>query len=80
MKKALQGATVAFIVTPGAEDRAKLVASAVDVAKTVGVQHIVVVSVTCVKAKGALLFKNQCTEIGMLCMVCDLISCAHYEL
>lgn len=43
---ALTGTTTAYIVTPGVENRADLVANAVSAAKTAGVAHIVVVSVS----------------------------------
>jgi hypothetical protein len=64
MKIALRGATVAFINSPGAEDRVKLVSNAVDAAKSVGVKHLVVVSGASVASKTPSIFKAQFAAIG----------------
>eukprot|EP00036_Acanthoecidae_sp_10tr_P019574 CAMPEP_0206304004 /NCGR_PEP_ID=MMETSP0106_2-20121207/9525_1 /ASSEMBLY_ACC=CAM_ASM_000206 /TAXON_ID=81532 /ORGANISM="Acanthoeca-like sp., Strain 10tr" /LENGTH=148 /DNA_ID=CAMNT_0053734809 /DNA_START=126 /DNA_END=569 /DNA_ORIENTATION=+ len=60
---ALAGVSAVFIVTPGAENRAELVAAGVATAKTAGVSHIVVVSVPSVLADGDLIFKQQFNAI-----------------
>jgi hypothetical protein len=64
MKIALRGATVAFVNSPGAEDRVKLVSNAVDAAKSVGVKHLVVVSGASVASKTPSIFKAQFAAIG----------------
>lgn len=60
---AMKGVATVYIVTPGAENRAALVAAGIDAAKAAGVTHIVVVSVPAVNAAGDLLFKRQFVEI-----------------
>ena len=55
----MTGVNTVYIVTPGAETRADLVAVGIDAAKTAGVAHIVIVSVPAVVAAGELMFKAQ---------------------
>jgi uncharacterized protein YbjT (DUF2867 family) len=52
-----------YIVTPGNESRAELVAAGVAAAKAAGVPHIVAVSVPSIEAGGELVFKNQFLSI-----------------
>lgn len=60
---AMTGVNTVYIVTPGAETRADLVAVGIDAAKTAGVAHIVIVSVPAVAAAGELMFKAQFSAI-----------------
>ena len=59
----MTGVNTVYIVTPGAETRADLVAVGIDAAKTAGVAHIVIVSVPAVVAAGELMFKAQFSAI-----------------
>jgi uncharacterized protein YbjT (DUF2867 family) len=60
---ALKGVGTVFIVSPGAEDRVKLVADGVAAVKEAGVTTVVVVSVTSVATEGDTLFKKHFVEI-----------------
>lgn len=62
LRDSLTGARVAFVVTPGAEDRADLAVNAVTVAKEVGVPHVIVVSVTSAGNEDVL-FGRQFTDL-----------------
>ena len=62
LSEPLTGARVAFIVTPGAEDRAALATNAVKAAKDAGVPHVVVVSVTSAD-DDSVLFGRQFMEL-----------------
>jgi uncharacterized protein YbjT (DUF2867 family) len=72
----MAGVAAIYIVTPGAETRAELVAAGVAAAKAASVPHIVVVSVLSVEAEKDILFKRQCAiiEVRGLCNVlCDFL-------
>ena len=59
----MTGVSAVYIVTPGAENRADLVAAGIAAAKAAKVPHVVVVSVPSVEAEGELLFKGQFKRI-----------------
>ena len=63
MAKSMTGVSAVYIVTPGAENRAALVAAGIAAAKAAKVPHVVVVSVPSVEAEGELLFKGQFKRI-----------------
>jgi uncharacterized protein YbjT (DUF2867 family) len=63
LAKAFAGVTTVFVNTPGAEDCADLVATAVAAAKTARVRSITVISVSQVDTKADILFKRQFSSI-----------------
>eukprot|EP00038_Savillea_parva_P006092 m.161620 g.161620 ORF g.161620 m.161620 type:complete len:294 (+) comp12097_c0_seq1:273-1154(+) len=63
LSTAFAGVKTALIVTPGALDRAKLVANAVAEAKKAGVEYISAITFPAVDAKDDILFKRQGAEI-----------------
>ena len=60
---AMEGVAAMFVVTPGAENRADLVSTALTAAKAANVPHVVVISLPCVASDEAILFKTQFSAI-----------------